>query len=430
MKKVLGIAVTLLLVLLLAACGPDRDETGGTDSNGSGGNGNTEEGTTGDVEAEKPDELTMWVNDEEDQLDAYEAIVAKFEEEYGIPVKITEFSMLDQLDAISLDGPAGRGPDLFFQANDRVGQAYLEGLAREITLTEEQLAGYPEGAVQAFSYEGVQLGIPAVTETYALYYNTDLVSEAPQTFEDIEQIAADLTNAANDEYGFLMEATNFYYLYPFLAADGGYVFNQDADGAYDDSDVGLANAGAVAGAERIKSWFDEGYLPVGINGDIMSGLFEDGKVGAVISGPWNIPTYSSALGDSLAVAPLPTINGEPLASFSGVKGWLVNEYTEHEEWAVELALFITNAENSLTYFEYAGELPARTDVEIEDEILAAFSEQAEHAVPMPNIPAMSQVWTPMEEAFIHITQGEDVQEVLEEAVEQIHADIDLQKGTN
>ncbi|KGA97357.1 ABC transporter substrate-binding protein [Alkalihalobacillus alcalophilus ATCC 27647 = CGMCC 1.3604] len=420
MKKVLGIAITLFLVLLLAACGPDRDETGGTDSNGSG-----DEPAT---EGEKPDVLTMWVNEEDDQLDAYEEIVAKFEEEHGIAVEITPFSMVDQLAALTLDAPAGNGPDLYFQPNDMVGQAYLEGLAAELTLTDDQLAGYPEGAVHAFSYEGIQLGIPAVTETYALYYNTDLVPEAPQTIEDIEQIAADLTNAANDEYGFLMEATNFYFLYPFLAADGGYVFNEDADGAYDDSDIGLANAGAVTGAERVQNWFTEGYIPTGINGDIMNGLFEDGKVGAVISGPWNISAYSQALGDKLAVAPLPTINGENLQSFSGVKGWMVNEYTENLDWAVELALFITNAENSLTYFEYAAELPARTDVEIDDEILAAFADQAVHAVPMPNIPAMSQVWEPMAEAFEFISQGENVQEVLEEAVEQIHEDINLQKG--
>ncbi|KMK74746.1 extracellular solute-binding protein [Alkalihalobacillus pseudalcaliphilus] len=423
MKKVLGTVVTLLLVLLLAACGPDREETGDTDTGGT----DTDNGGT-EVEAEKPEELTMWVNDEEDQLDAYEMIAEKFEEEHGIPVKITEFSMLDQMDAISLDGPAGRGPDLFFQPNDRLGQAVLEGLAREIELTEEQLEGYTEGAIQAFSYEGVQYGIPAVTETYALYYNKDLVDEAPQTFEDIETIAADLTNASNDEYGFLMEATNFYYLYPFLDAYGGYVFNQDADGAYDSKDVGLANAGSIEAAERIQGWFNDGFIPTGINGDIMNGLFEDGKVGAVISGPWNIPNYQAALGDSLAVVPLPMINDEPLASFSGVKGWLINEYTENYEWALELALYITNAESSLTYFETAAELPARTDVTIDDEFMASFSEQAEFAVPMPNIPAMSQIWGPMEDAFIHITQGSDVTEALEDAVQQIEADIELQES--
>ncbi|WP_100373563.1 extracellular solute-binding protein [Bacillus sp. FJAT-45037] len=423
LRSFLLFLVMSLTIAALVACGPDREEEA-TPAPAEGEDG---EATT---EVEKPDTLTMWVNDEDAQLDAYDEITARFTEEYGIDVDITPFSMLEQTDALSLDAASGGGPDLFFQPNDRMGDIYLQGLAAELELTEEQLAGYPEGALQALSYEGAQLGIPAVIETYGLMYNTDLVPEAPETIEELEQIAADLTDASADEYGFLMEGTNFYFLYPFLEATGGYVFNQDADGAYDNTDLGLANEGAVAGAERIQNWFEEGYLPQGITGDVMNGLFEAGKVGAVVTGPWNIPNYSQALGDSLAVAPLPQIDGENLASFSGVKGWLVNEYSENIEWATELALFITNAESVTTYFEVAGELPARSDVEIDDELRAGLVEQAEYAVPMPNIPAMSQVWDPMADAFEFISQGQDAQEVLEEAVEQIKEQIQLTEGAN
>lgn len=157
----------------------------------------------------------------------------------------------------------------------------------------------------------------------------------------------------------------------------------------------------------------------------MTGLFVDGKVGAVISGPWNIGEFSEALGDKLAVAPLPTIDGENLASYSTVKGWLVSEYSEHVDWATELALFLTNEENSFTYFEHTEEPPARVDVEIKHELQAGFMEQIEFAVPMPNIPAMSAVWEPMEDAFVFISEGDDVQEVLEEAVGQINENIEI-----
>lgn len=197
----------------------------------------------------------MWVNDEDRHLDAYEKITARFTEETGIEVEITPFSMLDQLDALSLDAPAGAGPDLFFQPNDRFGDIHLQGLAAELDLTDEQLEGYSEGAVEALNYEGHQLGVPVAVETYALMYNTDLVPEAPETIEELQEIAANLTNVANDEYGFLMEATNFYYLYPFLQSYGGYVFNQDTDGSYNIDDIGLGNEGSVQGGELIQSFF-------------------------------------------------------------------------------------------------------------------------------------------------------------------------------
>jgi len=236
-------------------------------------------------------------------------------------------------------------------------------------------------------------------------------------------IARDLTDG--DQYGFLMEATNFYFTYPFLTASGGYVFSQDADGVYDGSDMGLNTAEAVEGAEVIQSWFEEGLMPEGIDGDIMNGLFTDGKAGMVVTGPWNIPDYESALGDSLEISTLPEQNGEVLSSFSGNKGWLVNYYTEHEYWATELALFLTNSENSQTYFEMAGEVPAHTAVEIEDEFMAAIFDQTQHAEPMPNIPEMSQVWEPIGDALVFISQGDDAQEVLDEAVEQIQEQISI-----
>ncbi|WP_218241029.1 hypothetical protein, partial [Pseudomonas sp. 2822-17] len=62
----------------------------------------TDTETASDV-PEKPEVLTMWVNDEDAQLDAYELITERFTEEYGIPVDITPYSMLEQTDGLSLD---------------------------------------------------------------------------------------------------------------------------------------------------------------------------------------------------------------------------------------------------------------------------------------------------------------------------------------
>lgn len=423
----LTLVLMLMFSLALVACGPQRDAEPAPAPAETGGETATEDATDADVPA-KPESLTMWVNDEESQLQAYEEIAAKYEAERGIAVNIVPFSMLDQLDALSLDGPAGLGPDLFFHPHDRVGSIHLQGLAAELDVTEEMLAGYPEGAIQALSYEGIQYGIPAVIETYGLFYNTDLIPEAPQTMEELMEIAKGLTNAANDEFGFLMEATNFYFTYPFLAGPGGYVFGRDADGGYNTEDIGLSNAGAVQGGELIQSWFKDGLIPLGISGDIMNGLFRDGKVGAVVTGPWSIPDYVASLGDKLKVTTLPTIDGKNLNSFSGVKGWFVSDFSEHKYWATDLALFITNATNGEHYFNVAGEIPARTDVTIDDELRNGILAQAEFAEPMPNVPEMSQVWEPMGDALQFISQGDNVAEVLEEAVQDIKDRIALTGG--
>ncbi|WZY00245.1 extracellular solute-binding protein [Bacillus sp. FSL W7-1360] len=406
------------LSLVLSACGPDRDEA-------------TTSKETNKGDATKPDSLTIWVDDEESQLKAYKEITERFTDETGIDIKITPFEMLEQVDALSLDAPAGNGPDLFFLPNDRTGDVSLQGLAKELTLTDEQqkaLEDYHEGAVTALNYEGTQLGIPVASETYALYYNKAMIADAPKTLEDLNTVIEKHTDTAADTYGFLMEATNFYYLYPLLAADGGYVFNQDDTGLYDTDDIGLNNEGAVKGATIVYDWFNDGAIPRSINEDVMKGLFNDGKVSSIISGPWNLGEFSDALGDDLGVAPLPTIDGNPLSSFSSVKGWFVSEYSEHADWATELAFFLTNEENANHFFDVTKQSPARPDVDVNDAHQASFAEQAAHAVPMPNIPEMSRVWEPMENAFKFIAEGTEPKEALDDAVGQIKKEIELSRG--
>ncbi|GAA0314522.1 maltodextrin ABC transporter substrate-binding protein [Bacillus carboniphilus] len=430
MKKALSLFMVFVLILgVLAACGPTREDVKEDvkeeDNNQT--EQNTDDNATADNEMpEKPESLKVWVNDEEKQKEALQTIFDKYTEETGIEIDVTAISMLDQVEAIALDGPAGNGPDIFFQPHDRIGSIVAAGHADPVDLGDA-LDTYTQSAVDAVTYDGETYGAPLVVETYGLFYNKDLVENAPATIEELNAIAAEHTDAAAGTYGFLMEAANFYFAYPFLGTYGAYVFNK-ADGAYDVTDIGLANEGAVEGATQIQSWFQSGQIPVEVNPDIISGLFSEGKASVVLSGPWNIPAFKEALGDKLGTAPLPTINGENAKSFMGVKSWMLSTYSENQEWATDLMKFITNEENSLHYYEVAGEMPANenalnSDAVTSNELVAAFAEQSQYGEPMPSAPEMAQVWEPIGNALSFIAKGEPVEEVLQEAVELIKQNI-------
>ncbi|WP_243385580.1 sugar ABC transporter substrate-binding protein [Bacillus kexueae] len=415
MKKFLSIFMIVVLGLsLLTACGPKRD----AEQTANEGEGNS---------TEMPEKLVVWVNDDEKQKEALTTIFEKYTEQTGIEIEAVAVNMLDQTKSLALDGPAGNGPDVFFQPHDRIGDVVLQGLAEPIDLGEAEKE-YSETAINAVTYDGEIYGVPQVVETYGLFYNKDLVSEAPTTMDELMAIAKEQTDASADKYGFLMEAANFYFVYPFFAGYGGYVFDK-ADGAYDVSNIGLANEGAVKGGELIQSWFKEGYIPKEITNDIMNGLFSEGKVGTVITGPWNIPTYRDALGDKLGTAPLPLLdNGEHPKSFVGVKSWMLSSFSDHKEWAIDFMKFITDYENSMHYYEVAGEMPANeaalTDEKItNDPLMAGFAEQIQYGEPMPSTPQMSQVWDPMGNALQFLADGDDVKSVLEEAVQTIQDNI-------
>ena len=90
-------------------------------------------------------------------------------------------------------------------------------------------------------------GVPLAMETYALFYNKDLLPTAPDSFEKLIEATKSLTNKGAQKFGILFEPANFYFSYAFLSADGGYVFKNGTDV----NDMGLNNDGAVKGLEAM-----------------------------------------------------------------------------------------------------------------------------------------------------------------------------------
>lgn len=409
-KMVLFLVVSLFITSILSACAPDRRSVEQNKNNEKGG--------------EKPEQLVLWSPEAEEQLNAVKKIVKNFEEETGIQVKVKPVGMLEQTKKLALAGPAGNGPDVFYQPHDRIGDIVAQGLAVPLNLNEDLKQEYSDVAVQAVTYEGKIYGAPAVIETYALFYNKSFISEPPQTLDELFQVAEKHTNPSQKQYGFLIEP-NFYYTFPFWKNYGGYVFAMES-GKYNIHDIGLNNEGAIQGASMYQNFYDKNLIPQKLTADILNGLFTDGKAAMVVSGPWNIVPYKEALGaEKVATAPLPDLNGEPAHSFVGVKAYMVSYYSKYPEWAQKLALYLTNDESAQIYHDISGELVPRPEVlsSINDPIYNGFIKQIESGVPMPNVPAMSQVWEPMNAAHQFLAKGQNVEAVLDEAVQKIKQQI-------
>ncbi|PLT46626.1 Maltose/maltodextrin ABC transporter, substrate binding periplasmic protein MalE [Paenibacillus pasadenensis] len=437
-KKTTAAAALVLALSLtsLAACGSNGNSNGNSGSAGNAGSAANEAAPTAapsnDAAAnaggeasgmpEKPAELTIWPDDNAESVAAITAITDKYTEKTGIKVSVKPVKMNDQQQILSLDGPAGKGPDLFFQPG--IGNLVLKGLVQPVKAEQPVLDAYTPESLTALSQEGQLYGLPFVTETYALFYNKKLVPTPPATVADLEKLAAEQTDAKKQKYGFLMEGLNFYYAWAFMGGNDGYIFKK-TDTGFDTADIGLNKEGAVAGVKLIQSWFEKGYLPKGVNGDVVGGLFGAGQVGAVINGPWAITDYKKQLGDDLGVAPLPTLdNGKHPTSFIGVKGWMLSKFSKSPEWASDLAAFITNEENALEYYEKTGQVPPvkgvlNNEKLTGDPLVAGFSEQVQYGQPFPTVPELDYVWDPMANALKFASEGRDVQQSLDDAVKQV-----------
>lgn len=421
-KKYAGIFSTIALILALVACGPQESSKEGSASN--------------EAKTNKEYDLLVWEDIE--KASGIEDAIAKFEEEHDVTVKVVEKAYAQQIEDLRLDGPAGTGPDVLTMPGDQIGTAVTEGLIKELDVPEDVQSIYTEVAMQSQKVDNKVYGLPKAVETTMLYYNKDLVSEEelPTTLGEWYELSKEMTDGKN--FGFLALFDQIYYAQSVMSGYGGYIFGTDESGAFNGSDLGLNNEGAVEGAKYIQKFYQEGLFPAGIIGEqginVLESLFTEGKAAAIISGPWNIDPFTKA-GVNFGVAKLPALsNGENMSSFVGVKSYNVSSYSKNAELAEELVEFLANEDNSRTRFEVTKEVPAvqalaDDPVVAESEAAQAVAEQSQFAELTPNIPEMNEVWTPADAALQTIATGKaEPKEALDQAVETIQGQIQAKHG--
>ena len=362
--------------LLLVACGGKKDDSAASEN-----------------------ELTVYVDN---GYKAYMEEAAKaFEKESGTKVTIKTGDALGGLDKLSLDNQSGKAPDVMMAPYDRVGGLGNDGQLAEVTLNKDSKTDKTTESL--VTNGGKVYGAPAVIETLVLYYNKDLLQEAPKTFGELEELAKDSKYDFADEDGkntaFLADWTNFYYAYGLLAGNGAYVFGQNGKDA---KDIGLANDGSIAGINYAKSWYEK--WPKGMQdgtaaGNLIQTQFQEGKTAAIIDGPWKAQAFKDAK-VNYGVATIPTLpNGKDYAAFGGGKAWIIPSSTKNLEAAQKFVDFLVSTEQQKAFYDATNEIPANTEARSyaegkNDELTTAVIKQFKNAQPMPNISQMSAVWEP------------------------------------
>ncbi len=426
MKKLLSLMLILSLVFSLAACGgatepkeePKQEDTGAA---------------TEEIVPEEGAELVVW--ESEGAVGEWMKFAAEeFTKKYNVPVTYETVGHTDAPKKLQTDGPAGLGADVFAAPHDHLGSLISGGLVLENFWPEEYTEAYMDAAITGTTYEGTLYGYPSGIETYALFYNKDLVKSVPQTWDELIAQSKEFTDKTQNKYGFMMEVGNFYFAYSLIGGYGGYVFG---DNNTNPEDLGLNNEGAVKAGQLLQRIHTE-ILPLtkeDISYDVKQSLFNEGKLLFNLDGPWAVDAHRSA-GVNFGIAPLPKLdNGQNPTSFSGIRALYVNSYTKYPNAASLFAKFATSEEMLLQLFEKSGMLPPRTallenETIKSNEIAAGFLEQAQYAVPMPNIPQMPSVWEPMGAALSTIwNDNTDPKTALDAAVQQIKDAIATQESS-
>ena len=417
MKSAAVLGTATLASLLLVACGSKTADK------------------AADSSASEGKEITFYV---EDQYKAYaEKVAAAYEKESGTKVNIKSGDQLGGLDKLSLDNQSGQAADVMMAPYDRVGSLGTDGQLSEVKLSDGAKTDDTTKSLVTAS-DGKVYGAPAVIESLVMYYNKDLLKEAPKTFAELEELAKDSKYAFAGEDGktsaFLADWTNFYYAYGLLSGNGAYVFG---DNGKNPKDIGLANEGAIAGINYAKSWYEK--WPKGMQdgtaaGNLIQTSFQEGKTAAIIDGPWKAQAFKDAK-VNYGVATIPTLpNGKNYAAFGGGKAWIIPSSTKNLEGAQKFVDYLVSTEQQKAFYDATNEIPANTEARAyaegkNDELTTAVIKQFKNAQPMPNISQMSAVWEPAANMLFDAVSGKkDAKTAADDAVTLIKETIKQKFG--
>ncbi|WP_141590985.1 extracellular solute-binding protein [Myxococcus sp. AB056] len=297
--------------------------------------------------------------------------------------------------------PHGVGPDVFIFNHERLRNfhamhlvAPASGLARE---------DYFPNAVEALEVDGQVYGYPMSLKSLALYVNTKLVPQPPETTDALLAMLPALSDADAGRFGLAYESGDFYFHAGFLFGFGGELFDANGRASFDTQ--GMARSLAF-----VKDLQDQRFIPQEASGALVKSLFNDGRAAMIISGPWFAGEIAPQV--EYRVVGLPTVSTTniPIRPFLGVETAYVSARSERAEQAQALARFISLGEASRVRAMVGRQIPADVAAytlnEVrEDTLISSFREAARHATPMPNTLEMARVWEPMKLALRAVLQG-------------------------
>ncbi len=367
-------------------------------------------------------------------LEYQQQIAAAFEAANpGVKVQVEAYS--DGFDEKMAAGfGAGDPPDLAYMWNYpdySPNLLPLDDLLANDAEAQTQFEGYYQNLIDYNRYQGTLYGLPIGFSTHAIYYNKDLFDAAgveyPKegwTWDDFRAMAEKLTDAANNQYGCVLEsAPDPYDWQAYFWSNGGTLISEDGT-AIDGVMNSEANAQVL---DFLGAMVKDGICTLGGGNNQLStsDLFATGKIALEQDGVWPISQYEEA-GINFGTVSLPSFGDTPAKNVINVAGISIAKDSEHPNEAWAFAKFFVSAEAQRMRL---ADLPVSSDVAqdfngenlLEDPALSTFYAVIEQATETPAFlltPAWSQISSNLENAISSVMLGQATgQQALDEAVQ-------------
>lgn len=345
-------------------------------------------------------ELVVWHAYRAEEKAALEKVVAQYNGAVAAKgIKVTTLAVpYDAFaDKITAAVPRGKGPDVFIYAQDRLGGWIEAGNTVEpidFFLDKPTKDRFIPTTMEAMTYRGTVYGLPLNYKVITMIYNKKLVATPPKTSGELVAMAKKLSDPKAGRFGLAYSYSDFYYHAALMNGFGGRVF--------DPGPKPVLNAPEnVKSLELLMRWFEkDGILPAEPSTALITALFNDGKAAIVFNGPWFLGEIAKSV--DYGLAPLPTLDeagGKPMRPWMTVEGVYIAAPSKNKDAAYDFVKYVTDLPQAKILSLEGRQTPSNKAVYDDpkvkaDPVLAAFRKQVDVAVPMPNLPEMTMVWSP------------------------------------
>ena len=363
MRK-LGMAASLALVLLAAACG----------SSGSGGSASS--ATSNGVV-----NLVLWMGytppppasqgAEYESLKGLIADFTKLHPKIHIKMEYVDNDYALQKVTVALQG--GEQPDISYQYGTNMPQIAQAPEVVNLTKIIKQPAfgwnDFTPGERDVATVNGKVLGVPALVDNLAVVYNKTLFAQhhlaPPGPDWTWSQLAADakaISDPAKKIFGLTFPAdgseTTVWEYEAMLWEAGGHLLNPGGTQAAFNSPAGVQALQTLRSMQQAHSLYLDFHPDAGQS----ESLFNSGKLGMIITGPWDLSSFPSV---HYAVQIMPSFTaGGSHQTISGPDNWVVfNNGPARVAASLEFLKFLVQPSNLLKNSLATSDLPTRLSVQ-------------------------------------------------------------------
>lgn len=352
--------------------------------------GNSDDSTASNGEDQVTIRLLTRMAGTSKQVEIYNDIIHEFEAEHP-EVKIIDDSQSDESafnNILATDIASGDMANIFrIQGVANLGDYIDNGLLLDVQpyldADPEWGGGFTEGSLayyQVPGYEGTY-AIPMESGLIGVYYNTDLfqqagIEEFPETWtgflDAIEKLKAIdvIPIAMGAQSTYMAGHLHDQIFYKWMGTESAKLLGNRTL-SWTDPDV-------VQTLQFEKDLIDMGAFDpsaAGITDDIAMTQFQQGQAGMVITGPWNISTFSdpeqTPVYDSIDVAKFPYFEEKPQykdEDMQTLSPYMVSGKLEGNELdlTMELVKKLTDKDAAKRYAEETAFLIPRTDIDLDE----------------------------------------------------------------